>query len=332
MLKLPNFEPITQIGLYVDQLFEKALRSAVTDIHLEAYVGDFRIRFKQGGRFKTEVVLSKHLAPLFLNRIKALANLDINERRTPQDGQFEFHPSTVSLSSGMPPSSAEPRRTILMRVSSIPTYRGESLAIRILDSSLLHRSLHELGMSVSTYNALKLALKQPNGLIIIGGATGSGKTTTLYALLKELDATKQKILTVEDPIEYTLPGVVQVSVCPPIGLTFAHCLRSFLRQDPDVIAVGEIRDLETAKTALQAALTGHLIISTLHAGNFAEAIARFRQFGLEACLLKACLRSMIHQRLSYVPSPTGAEAACVAFKLLQGNPLTDLIQQWDQHT
>jgi type II secretory ATPase GspE/PulE/Tfp pilus assembly ATPase PilB-like protein len=300
---------------YLDQLFQKAIQQAVTDIHFESYVSNLLIRFKKSGVFETVSTLNKYIAPLILSRIKVLAGLDINEHRIPQEGQLD-----IRTQEGV---------TLVLRISSIPTYSGETVAIRILDPRLLSRSLQNLGMPIDVYEAIKSTVTAPNGLIIISGPTGSGKTTTLYALLKELNTVKRKILTVEDPVEYLLEGILQVSVCPAIGLTFEHCLRSFLRQDPDVMAIGEIRDTETAKTAIQAALTGHLVISTIHTGTISETIGRLIQLGIEPYLLKACLRAVVQQALVYKPDN---DQAAVTFELAEGEILINFIQQWDLRT
>jgi len=222
------------------------------------------------------------LAPAIVSRIKIMAKLDIAERRLPQDGRVKL---------------AVRGHETDFRVSTIPTMHGETVVLRVLDRSAMVFEYSRLGLPQPVIARLSKALDLPNGIVLVTGPTGSGKTTTLYTGLQSLNATTRKVVTVEDPIEYQLPGINQVQVKPQIGLTFARLLRSILRQDPDVIMVGEIRDLETAQIAVQAALTGHLVLSTLHTNSAAATITRLRDMGVEHYLLTAVLRGVLAQRL-----------------------------------
>ncbi len=224
----------------------------------------------------------KHVAMAISSRIKVMASLDIAERRVPQDGRIEL---------------LVERRPVDLRVSVLPTIFGESVVLRVLDRAQVNLDIAQIGMREDDLNILRQLLTKPHGIIIVTGPTGSGKTTTLYSALRELNTVEVKILTSEDPVEYDIDGMVQCQVKPDIGLTFARCLRSFLRQDPDIILVGEIRDLETAQIAVQASLTGHLVFSTLHTNDAPSSIARLLDLGMEPFLVTATLEAVVAQRL-----------------------------------
>jgi type IV pilus assembly protein PilB len=224
----------------------------------------------------------KHIATALSSRIKVMADLDIAERRLPQDGR-------ISLTVGGNP--------IDLRVSVLPTMYGESVVLRVLDRSQMQLDLAKLGIRPEELKVVRQLIHKPNGIIVVTGPTGSGKTTTLYAALSELNDIESKVITTEDPIEYDIDGVIQVQMKPDIGLTFARCLRSILRQDPDIILVGEIRDLETAEIAAQSSLTGHIVFSTLHTNDAPSSIARLLDLGIEPFLLTATLEGIVAQRL-----------------------------------
>jgi type IV pilus assembly protein PilB len=224
----------------------------------------------------------KHIAAALSSRIKVMASLDIAERRLPQDGRISL---TVQ---GNP---------VDLRVSVLPTMFGESVVLRILDRSQMQLDLEKLGIGTENLNVVRQLIHKPNGIIIVTGPTGCGKTTTLYAALNELNDIETKIITTEDPIEYDIDGIIQVQMRPDIGVTFAKCLRSILRQDPDVVMVGEIRDLETAEIAAQASLTGHIVFTTLHTNDAPSSIARLLDLGIEPFLLTATIEGIVAQRL-----------------------------------
>jgi type IV pilus assembly protein PilB len=229
-----------------------AIREHASDLHFEPFEDEFKIRIKADGVLYEMVPPPRHLAFAITTRIKVMANLDIAERRLPQDGRIEL---TVG---GHP---------VDLRVSVLPTMFGESVVMRVLDRSVTSLNLASVGMDAPTLEKFRHAIEKPNGIVLVTGPTGSGKTTTLYSALNELNSIEDKLITTEDPVEYDMDGIVQVPIDPDIGNTFAHILRSILRQDPDKILVGEIRDLETAEIAVQASLTGHLVFSTLHTND-----------------------------------------------------------------
>ncbi|MFH0983291.1 MAG: ATPase, T2SS/T4P/T4SS family [Planctomycetota bacterium] len=260
----------------------QAIRDKASDIHFEPFEDEFKMRYRIDGVLYEMVPPPRHVAMAIASRIKVMANLDIAERRLPQDGRIE-------LSLGTNP--------IDLRVSVLPTMFGESVVMRVLDRSTVSLDLDKLGLRDDDLVILRQVMRKPNGIIINTGPTGSGKTTTLYAALRELNSTEVKILTTEDPVEYDIDGLVQVQVRPDIGLTFGRCLRHFLRQDPDIILVGEIRDLETAQIAVQSSLTGHLVFSTLHTNDAPSSIARLLDLGMEPFLVTATLEAIVGQRL-----------------------------------
>ncbi|KAA0219534.1 MAG: Flp pilus assembly complex ATPase component TadA [Phycisphaerae bacterium] len=260
----------------------QAIKDKASDIHFEPFQDEFKMRYRIDGVLYEMVPPPRYIAMAITSRIKVMANLDIAERRLPQDGRIEL---TVA---GNP---------VDLRVAVLPTMHGESVVLRVLDRSNVQLKLDRLGFREEEMAIFRQLINKPNGIIINTGPTGSGKTTTLYAALSELNNPDSKLLTAEDPVEYDIDGLVQVQVRPEIGLTFARALRSFLRQDPDIILVGEIRDLETAQIAVQASLTGHLVFTTLHTNDAPSAIARLLDLGLESFLITATLEAVVAQRL-----------------------------------
>ena len=266
----------------VNQIITRAVETQASDIHIEPFEDRLRVRYRYDGVLHEAEPPPRHLAAAITSRIKIMARLDIAERRMPQDGRIKM---------------AVRGQDVDFRVSTIPSLHGETVVLRILDRSAVVFDYARLGLAPSVIRTLGNALDLPNGIVLVTGPTGSGKTTTLYTGLLALNAVTRKIVTVEDPIEYQLQGINQIQVRSQIGLTFASLLRSILRQDPDVIMVGEIRDGETAQIAVQAALTGHLVLSTLHTNSAAAAVTRLRDMGVEDYLLTAVLRGIMAQRL-----------------------------------
>ncbi len=259
-----------------------AIKDHASDVHFEPFEDEFRIRIKADGVLYEMVPPPRHLAFAITTRIKVMANLDIAERRLPQDGRIE-------LSVGGHP--------VDLRVSVLPTLFGESVVLRILDRSVVSLDLNKVGMDPPTIAAFREVISKPNGIILVTGPTGSGKTTTLYSALNELNSIEDKLITTEDPVEYDMQGIIQIPIDADIGNTFAHCLRSILRQDPDKILVGEIRDLETAEIAVQASLTGHTVFSTLHTNDAPSTITRLKDMGVPTFLITATLEAILAQRL-----------------------------------
>ncbi len=259
-----------------------AIKDHASDIHFEPFEDQFRIRIKAEGVLYEMVPPPRHLAFAITTRIKVMANLDIAERRLPQDGRIEL------MVGGHP---------VDLRVSVLPTLFGESVVMRVLDRSVVELSLDNVGMNEATLKAFRKIMEKPNGIVLVTGPTGSGKTTTLYSALTELNSIEEKLITTEDPVEYDIDGIVQVPIDHDVGVTFAACLRAILRQDPDKILVGEIRDLETAQIAIQAALTGHFVFSTLHTNDAPSTITRLKDMGVPTFLITACLEAILAQRL-----------------------------------
>lgn len=266
----------------INGIIAEAARQGVSDIHIEPYETGLIVRMRIDGVLRETLRMPPHVAPVLVSRIKVMARLDIAERRVPQDGR-------IGLTLG--------GKLLDVRVSTLPSRAGERVVLRILDKENAGISLDVLGMSGMTDEIFREALHEPNGIILVTGPTGSGKTTTLYAGLRELNDGSRNILTVEDPVEYAMEGVGQTQVNPKVGLTFAAGLRAILRQDPDVVMVGEIRDRETADIAVQASLTGHLVLSTVHTNDAVGAITRLRDMKIEPFLLASTLRAVIAQRL-----------------------------------
>jgi general secretion pathway protein E len=266
----------------VNHLITRAVEARASDIHIEPMDGELRARYRIDGALQVIESPPTHLAAALVSRIKIMAKLNIAERRLAQDGRIRL---------------AVRGQDIDFRVSTTPTIHGESVVLRILDRGNLKLDFTALGFEPDLTVRLRRVLDRPHGILLVTGPTGSGKTTTLYTALLELNAPEKKLLTIEDPVEYQLKGVNQVQVKPQIGLTFASALRSFLRQDPDIMMIGEIRDLETAQIAVQAALTGHLILSTLHTNDAASAITRLLDMGIEDYLLTSTINGIVAQRL-----------------------------------
>lgn len=260
----------------------QAIKDKASDIHFEPFEEEFKMRYRIDGVLYEMVPPPMHLAMPIVSRIKIMANLDIAERRLPQDGRIEL---TVSAS------------PVDLRVSVLPTMFGESVVMRVLDRSNVQLSMDKIGLRASDYDKMADIIKRPNGIVVVTGPTGSGKTTTLYAALSELNDPETKILTAEDPVEYDIDGLIQCQVNTDQDLTFARLLRSFLRQDPDVILVGEIRDLETAQIAVQASLTGHLVFTTVHTNDAPSTILRLVDLGVESFLITATVEAIVAQRL-----------------------------------
>jgi type IV pilus assembly protein PilB len=260
----------------------QAIRDKASDIHFEPFETEYKMRYRIDGVLYEMIPPPKYIAAALSSRIKVMASLDIAERRLPQDGRISL---TVQ---GNP---------VDLRVSVLPTMFGESVVLRVLDRSQVSFDIERLGMRPDDIKTFRALVNKPNGIVIVTGPTGCGKTTTLYSALNELNTIDTKIITTEDPVEYDMDGMIQVQMKPDIGLTFARCLRSILRQDPDIILVGEIRDLETAEIAAQASLTGHLVFTTLHTNDSPGTIARLLDFGIEPFLLTATIEGIVGQRL-----------------------------------
>jgi len=259
-----------------------AIKDHASDIHFEPFEDEFRIRIKAEGVLYEMVPPPRHLAFAITTRIKVMANLDIAERRLPQDGRIELMVGGHQVD---------------LRVSVLPTMFGESVVMRILDRSVVSLSLNNVGMDEHTLTIFRKIIDRPNGIVLVTGPTGSGKTTTLYSALSELNHIEDKLITTEDPVEYDIDGIVQIPIDHDIGVTFASCLRAILRQDPDIILVGEIRDIETAEIAVQASLTGHLVFSTLHTNDAPSTITRMKDMGIPTFLITACVEAILAQRL-----------------------------------
>jgi general secretion pathway protein E len=266
----------------VSQIISRAVESQASDIHLEPFEDRLRIRYRHDGVLHEVDQQPARLIPAIISRVKIMARLDIAERRLPQDGRIKLPVRGQDID---------------FRVSTIPSLHGETVVLRILDRGTVSLDYDKLGLAAPVVARLNSALHLPNGIVLVTGPTGSGKTTTLYTGIIQINSTIRKIMTVEDPIEYQIPGITQTQIKPQIGLTFAHVLRSILRQDPNVVMIGEIRDLETAQIAVNGALTGRLVLSTLHTNSAASSITRLRDMGLEDYLITAVLRGVLAQRL-----------------------------------
>lgn len=267
---------------FVDVVLQEAVKAKASDIHFEPFEDQFRIRYRIDGALYEMAPPPKSLATAVTARVKVMASLNIAERRIPQDGRIK---TTIG------------GRPIDLRVSTLPTQFGESVVLRILDKGVVNLDLENLSMEPDIMNGIRELVNRPNGIFIVTGPTGSGKTTTLYSALREVNTVDVKILTAEDPVEYEIEGIMQVQINHQVGLTFASALRSFLRQDPDTIMVGEIRDLETGQIAVQASLTGHVVLATLHTNDAPGAVTRLVDMGLEPFLISASLEGILGQRL-----------------------------------
>ncbi|MCK4628764.1 MAG: type II/IV secretion system protein, partial [Sedimentisphaerales bacterium] len=276
---LANSNPVKRL---LNLVLLQAIRDKASDIHFEPFETEFKMRYRIDGVLYEMIPPPRHIAVALSSRLKVMANLDIAERRMPQDGRI---PLVVQ------------GRPVDLRVSVLPTMFGESVVLRVLDRMQVQLDLDRLGMLPEEISTFRRLISKPNGIVIVTGPTGSGKTTTLYSALSELNKVESKLITTEDPVEYDIDGIIQVQIRSEIGLTFARCLRSILRQDPDIILVGEIRDLETAQIAVQSALTGHLVFSTLHTNDSPSSIARLLDLGLEPFLITATMEGIVGQRL-----------------------------------
>jgi type IV pilus assembly protein PilB len=277
--KAANEAPIVR---FVNIILSQAIRDKASDIHFEPFADEFRIRYRIDGALFEMAPPPKSLAVPVISRIKVMSNLNIAERRLPQDGRIELRVN---------------RKPIDLRVSSLPTRYGESVVLRVLDRTVVNLDLDSLGMTPQMTSDIRRLIKRPNGIFVVTGPTGSGKTTTLYSGLREINTIEDKLLTVEDPVEYDIDGIMQVAVKEQVGMTFASALRAFLRQDPDRIMVGEIRDVETAGIAIQASLTGHLVMSTLHTNDAPGAVTRLIDMGIEPFLISSTIIGVLAQRL-----------------------------------
>ena len=266
----------------INGIISQAIKQRASDIHFEPYEDSFIVRFRIDGILKTVLSQDARIAPIVISRIKILSRLDISERRLPQDGR-------VSLSLG--------KKNVDVRVSTLPSSYGERIVLRLLDKESSQINIDDLGFNQTVLSNLKKTLKSTEGIILVTGPTGSGKTTTLYSSIRHINDQSQNILTVEDPIEYTLAGIGQTQVNNKTGYGFSTGLRSILRQDPDIVMLGEIRDEETARIAIQASLTGHLVLSTVHTNSAVGAITRLRDMGIESYLLASSIKTIIAQRL-----------------------------------
>lgn len=279
LMEIQDAAPVRKL---INMVFLLAIRDHASDIHFEPFEEEYKMRYRCDGVLYEMVPPPRHLAMAISSRIKVMSNLDIAERRLPQDGRIELNVGGNQVD---------------MRVSVLPTMFGESVVIRVLDRTVVSLDLNKIGMEPTMLAQFRQLIHKPNGIALVTGPTGAGKTTTLYSALNELNEVSDKIITTEDPVEYDIDGIVQCQINHEIGVTFASALRSILRQDPDIILVGEIRDLETAQIAVQASLTGHMVFSTLHTNDAPSSITRMRDMGLEPYLITATLEGILAQRL-----------------------------------
>ena len=277
--EMANIAPVRKL---LNLVLLQAIKDKASDIHFEPFEDEFKMRYRIDGVLYEMVPPPQHLALAITSRIKVMSNLDIAERRLPQDGRVELNIS------GNP---------VDLRIAVLPTMFGESVVMRVLDRSVVSLDMHKIGLRDDEVPLVRSLIELPHGIILVTGPTGSGKTTTLYSCLSELNDVAVKIITTEDPVEYDLYGIIQVQIDADVGRTFARCLRAILRQDPDIILVGEIRDLETAQIAIQASLTGHLVFSTLHTNDAPSTITRLLDMGVESFLLTSTLEGVVGQRL-----------------------------------
>ena len=290
LLDSENDAPVIRL---INAMIAEAVKVKASDIHIEPYEKSLSIRLRIDGVLREVLSLPARMTPVLTSRVKVMARLDIAEKRVPQDGR-------ISLAIG--------GKTVDVRVSTLPARFGERVVMRILDKDEARLDLDGLGMPAETLSRFKQCLNRPNGIILVTGPTGSGKTTTLYGALTLLNEPSRNILTVEDPVEYAIDGVGQTQINPKVGMTFATGLRAILRQDPDVVMVGEVRDVETAEIAVQASLTGHLVLSTVHTNSAVGAVTRLRDMGVEPFLLSSTVAAVLAQRLVRRLCPTCREA------------------------
>ena len=300
---------------FVNLILFQAIQDRASDIHFEPFEDEFKIRYRVDGALYEMAPPPKHLALPVISRIKVMSNLNIAERRLPQDGRIQLNIGGKQVD---------------LRVSTLPTQYGESVVLRVLDRTVVNLELESLGMPTEIFEQTKEVIKVPNGIFIVTGPTGSGKTTTLYSCLKRINTIDMKLLTSEDPVEYDIEGIMQVPINEAIGLTFARALRAFLRQDPDIIMVGEMRDLETAQISIQASLTGHLVFTTLHTNDASGAVTRMIDMGVEPFLISSTLQGVLAQRLvrtsckkcriAYEPTETVLSELALTKEDTQGRP------------
>ena len=276
---LANQAPIVK---FVDLVLFQAIQDRASDIHFEPFEDEFRIRYRVDGALYEMAPPPKYLALSVISRIKVMSNLNISERRLPQDGRISYNVAN---------------RTVDLRVSTLPTQFGESVVLRVLDRASVNLDLDTLGFPKYLHDYVAEVILRPNGIMLVTGPTGSGKTTTLYSCMRRVNTIDSKLLTAEDPVEYDIEGIMQVAINEPVGMTFGKALRAFLRQDPDIIMVGEMRDLETAQISIQASLTGHLVLSTLHTNDATGAVTRMIDMGVEPFLISSTLLAVLAQRL-----------------------------------
>ena len=283
----------------LDEIINKAIELNASDIHLEPREKFLKVRYRVDGLLQDGNIIQKSKQAALISRVKVMVNLDIAESRLPQDGRTNY-------------------QSVDLRVSTIPTLHGEKSVIRVLRREHAHLKLAALGMEAEELDLYKKMLAKKNGIVLVTGPTGSGKTTTLYATLTTLNDKEVNIITIEDPVEYQLPGINQIQVNSKSGLTFARGLRSILRQDPDIIMIGEIRDLETAKIAVQAALTGHLVLATLHTNDAPSAVTRLVEMGIDKYLVEASVIGVIAQRLARKITPNGFKGRIGIYEVMLG--------------
>jgi type IV pilus assembly protein PilB len=280
--ELVDLANVTPIVKFVNLVISQAIQDRASDIHFEPFENEFKIRYRVDGALYEMAPPPKNLALPVISRIKVMSNLNISERRLPQDGRINYSVGGKQVD---------------LRVSTLPTQFGESVVLRVLDRSATSLDMTALGFPKYIMDYMKEAIQQPNGILIVTGPTGSGKTTTLYSCLRDVNTIDVKLLTAEDPVEYDIEGIMQVAINEAVGMTFGKALRSFLRQDPDVIMIGEMRDLETAQIAIQSSLTGHLVLSTLHTNDAPGAVTRMIDMGVEPFLISSTLMAVLAQRL-----------------------------------
>ena len=307
-----NSRPVVR---FVNLVLYQAVQDRASDIHFEPFEDEFKIRYRVDGALYEMAPPPRHLALPVISRLKVISGLNIAERRVPQDGRIQL------------PIAG---RMIDFRVSTLPTQFGESVVLRVLDRSVVSLDLENIGMPDDIYQYFCEDIEKPNGIVVVTGPTGSGKTTTLYSALRRLNTVENKLLTAEEPVEYDIDGIVQVPIHEAIGVTFGKVLRAFLRQDPDVIMVGEIRDIETSEIAIQASLTGHLVFSTLHTNDAAGAVTRLIDMGVEPFLIASTLEAVLGQRLvrticnncktAYTPTPEILSQLGLTEKQVGGRP------------
>ncbi|HXI69846.1 MAG TPA: GspE/PulE family protein [Verrucomicrobiae bacterium] len=279
MADLANDVPIVK---FVNLVLQQAVQDRASDVHFEPFETEFRIRYRVDGALYEMAPPPKHLALPVISRLKIMANLNISERRMPQDGRITHNVGGKQVD---------------LRMSTLPTQFGESVVLRVLDRSSVNLELESLGMPKMVYDFVSEVIQRPNGIFVVTGPTGCGKTTTLYSCLRRVNAIDSKLLTAEDPVEFDIEGIMQVAINSAVGMTFGKALKSFLRQDPDIIMVGEMRDLETAQISVQASLTGHLVLSTLHTNDSPGAVTRLVDMGVEPFLISSTLMGVLGQRL-----------------------------------